>query len=284
VLFRASVRTSRTNGGICMKACCEYENSSQAFIVARLLRVLVLPCLLVGTIFFAACGTLNVNVAEPTAMLEITRSSLNETERPETTTDASAAIAQDSQQRAPLEIAAWYGTIHTVPGSEPSHDYFKPWHLNIWPKYGPAVGLTGGDPSIDAEIDRIRDTDVKATVWGRLTCGVADYGACQLIVTRLTANDGGPLFTPDPVEGWEGTIGDIPVQPGSQENSLHFVLPGGVPALYGISSEDPAIQAELERLAGSSTTIRIWGELLSRTQPLTGSLIDVKRLERVSQP
>jgi hypothetical protein len=266
-----------------MRACCEDEDSRLASMVARLLRVLVLPCLLVGTIVFAACGTLNVNVAEPTAMLDTTRSLLNETERPETTMDASATIAQDNYQRAPLEIAAWHGTIHTVPGSEPGHDYFKPWHLNIWPKYGPAVGITGIDPTIDAEIDRLRDTDVKATLWGRLTCGVGDYGACQLMVTRMTANDGGPLFTPDQVKGWEGTIGELPVQPGSQDNSLYFVLPGQVPALYGISSEDPAIQAELERLVGSNTIIRIWGELSSKVQPVTGSMLDVKRLELVGQ-
>jgi len=266
-----------------MKACFEYENSRQALVAARLLRVLVLAYLLFGTIFFAACGTLNVNVAEPTAMLDTTRSSLNETERPETTMEASATIAQDNYQREPLEIVAWHGTVHTVPGSEPGHDYFKPWHLNIWPKYGPAVGITGADPSINAELDRLRDTDVKTTLWGWLTCGVGDYGACQLMVTRLTANDGGPLFAPDKVEGWEGTIGELPVQPGSQDKSLYFVLPGGVPALYGISSEDPAIQAELERLSGSNASIRIWGELSSKAQPVTGSILDVKRLERVDQ-
>jgi len=264
-----------------MKSCYEYKKKHQDILLARLLRVLVFAFLLVGSICVSACGTLNVDVEEPAAMVDTTRSSIYATVSPETRTDARATAAQDNPQRAPLEIVAWHGTVHTVPGSEPGHDYFKPWHLNIWPKYGPAVGITGIDPSIDAEIDRIRDTDVKATLWGWLTCGVGDYGACQLMVTRLTANDGGPIFTPDQVEGWEGIIGVLPVQPGSQDKSLYFVLPGEVPALYGISSEDPALQLELERLTDSEKSVRIWGELKSRAQPVTGTLIEVNRLEVV---
>ena len=101
------------------------------------------------------------------------------------------------------------------------------------------------------------------------------------MVTRITANDGGPLFKPDRVEGWEGTNGQLPVQPGSQSKSLYFVLPGGVPALYGISSEDPALQLELEGLIDAEESVLIWGELRSRAQPVTGTLIEVNRLEVV---
>ena len=143
-----------------MKACDQNKNNRQAIVASRILRVLVFAFLFLGSICVAACGTLIVDVEEPTAMADTTRTSIYATESPETKTDASTTVTQDNHQRAPLEIVAWHGTVHTVPGSEPGHDYFKPWHLNIWPKYGPAVGITGADPSIDAEIDRIRDTDV----------------------------------------------------------------------------------------------------------------------------
>jgi hypothetical protein len=154
--------------------------------------------------------------------------------------------------------------------------------LDIWPKFGRAVGIAGIDPAIEAEIERIRDKDIKATFWGRLTCGVGDYGACQLMVNRLSANDGGPVFTPERVESWQGTIGQLPVQPGSQNDILYFVLAGDVPVLYGIASADPAIQEELERLPEAGLTVRIWGALSSKARPVTGSFIDVERLEVVS--
>ncbi len=167
-------------------------------------------------------------------------------------------------------------------GGEAVADYLKPWHLNIWPKFGPAVGIIGGDLAIDSEIERLRDTDTKATFWGQLSCGASTYGPCQLLVTRLSADDGGPQYAPDQIDGWEGTVGRLPAQPGSQNDALYFVLAGQIPALYGIASADPGIQAVLEQLSGTESTVRIWGELNSKARPVTGTLIDVKRLELIS--
>jgi hypothetical protein len=178
------------------------------------------------------------------------------------------------------EAVAWYGQVHSVDRADPGYDYLKPWHLSLFPKFGRAVGLTGIDPAMNAEIDRIRDRDVRAHFWGSLTCGVGDYGACQLMVDRLSANDGGPSFAPDPVEGWLGVVGRLPGQPGSQNETL-FVLAGEVPVLYSIHSDDPTIQSELEELQDRDGSIRIWGELHSRVHPVTGSQIMADRLEIV---
>ncbi len=177
---------------------------------------------------------------------------------------------------------AWYGSIHSVPGGEEDSDYLKLWHLSIWPKFGRAVGLVGVEPAVNAEIERLRDKDIKATFWGDLTCGVADYGACQLLVERLSSDDGGPQYGPDTVEAWQGSVGRLPVQPGSQNNLLYFTLEGQVIALYGITGADPAVQAELDRLAENGADIRIWGELNNKAQPVTGTAINVDRLEVVS--
>jgi hypothetical protein len=171
--------------------------------------------------------------------------------------------------------------VHTVVGAEAGYDYMKLWHLDIWPKFGRAVGIVGADPAIKAEIDRLRDKDMKATFWGRLTCGVGDYGACQLMVTHLSANDGGPLYSPDEIEGWEGSIGRLPRQPGDQNSLLYFVLEGEVPILYGINGGDASIQAELEHLGDTEVAVRIWGELRIKAQQLTGTIIDVARIEVV---
>jgi hypothetical protein len=227
-----------------------------------------------------ACGTLQVAVQE-TATPGTPLHAVTPTGSAAPALVETPLPLESGRQGTPLEVIAWHGQIHSVPGADPHYDYLKLWHLNLWPKFGRAVGIVGANPAIDAEIDRIRDRDIRATFWGTLICGVGDYGACQLRVTRVSANDGGPVFDPDPVEGWEGTIGWLPAPPGSQESIHYFVLPGEVPVLYGITSTDPSLQGELERLQDTGTTVRIWGELRSRIQPVTGTLIDIDRVEVV---
>ena len=230
--------------------------------------------LFLALLLSSACGTLDVSVEESAA---------------EQAGATGAPISPPTETPGAGEPAvAWYGTIHSVPGSQVGDDYLKLWHLAIWPKFGRAVGLTGADPAIEAEIARLRDKDIKATFWGDLTCNVADYGGCRLLVRRISADDGGPQYEPDRVEGWTGQVGRLPVQPGSQNSLLYFILDGPVTVLYGIAGADPALQAELERLAGEDLhpeggeAIRIWGELRPKAQPVTGTVIDVTRLEPVS--
>jgi hypothetical protein len=226
-------------------------------------------------LFTSACGTLDISVGE------------SDSATLPQATSASAPTAEEAVGTVPA--VAWYGTIHSIPGSTVAEaDYLKPWHLAIWPKFGRAVSVAGIDPAVNAEIDRLRDQDIKATFWGALNCGMGDYGACQLLVERISANDGGPQYEADRVAGWQGQIGRLPLQPGSQNELLYFVLDGPVIALYGIASDDSVIQAELERLAGlesqteGGATIRIWGELYHKVQPVTGTVIEVDRLETVS--
>lgn len=240
--------------------------------------VLVLGVLLAIS-FCTACGTLDISVGEP-GSTELPRA----TSTAEPIATLTAGVADET-----VRAVAWYGTIHSIPGSvADEEDYLKPWHLAIWPKFGPAVGLTGADPAVTAEIGRLRDRDIKATFWGDLTCNVADYGACQLLVERISPNDGGPAYEPDQVDGWTGQIGRLPVQPSSQNELLYFVLDGPMTILYGIASDDPAIEAELDRLAGEALaaegggSVRIWGELHHKAQPVTGTVITVERLEAVS--
>jgi hypothetical protein len=243
------------------------------FVTAR--QILVASFFLV-LLLTSACGTLDVSVEESVA--------------DQGALDAVPTIS-GGPTRTPgaSELAvAWYGSVHSVPGSGMGDDYLKLWHLAIWPKFGRAVGLTGADPAINAEIERLRDRDIKATFWGDLTCNVADYGGCQLLVRRISADDGGPQYELDWVEGWTGQIGRLPVQPGSQNDLLYFVLDGPVTVLYGIAGDDPALRAELERLAGEAPepggggSVRIWGELHAKAQAVTGTVIRVERLESVS--
>ena len=239
-------------------------------------RQILVASFFLALLLTSACGTLDVSVEESVA-------------------DQGALDVVPTVSGAPTRTpgasepaVAWYGSVHSVPGSGMGDDYLKLWHMAIWPKFGRAVGLAGADPAIDAEIERLRDQDIKATFWGDLTCNVADYGGCQLLVRRISADDGGPQYEPDRVEGWTGRIGRLPVQPGSQNALLYFILDGPVPVLYGIGGDDPALQAELEHLAGEDLqseggdTVRIWGELRHKAQPVTGTVIEVERLEVLS--
>jgi len=242
----------------------------------RLLPWQVLPglLLLLTAAFISACGTLDIAVEDPSSPVT------------PTTGVMSTSAAEGSGPTTPA--VAWYGTVHSVPGGDGEYDYFKPWHLAIWPKFGPAVGLDGADPAVDAEIDRLRDKDIKATFWGDLTCDVGDYGGCRLLVARVSADDGGPAYEPDRVEGWTGRASRLPAQPGSPNELLYLVLDGQVTALYGIAGSNEAIQAELEQLAtlegqpDGGATMQIWGVLDARVQLVTGSRITAERLEVIS--
>jgi len=243
---------------------------------ARQLLVVVFALALT---LISACGTLDVAVEE---------SATDQGTPPWTSRPAAETPVTQSPEGEGVftSAVAWYGTVHSIPGSTAAEaDYLKLWHLAIWPKFGRAVGLAGIDPAVNAEIDRLRDQDIKATFWGDLACNVADYGDCQLRVERISPSDGGPQFEADRVEGWTGRVGRLPLQPGSRDELLYFVLDGPVIVLYGIAGDDPAIQAELARLAGQESqtegggNIRIWGELTSRVQPVTGTRIDVERLQ-----
>ena len=77
------------------------------------------------------------------------------------------------------------------------------------------------------------------------------------MVTRLSADDGGPVYSPNTIEGWKGTIGQLPRQPGSQNSLFYFVLNGEVPVLYGIVAEDSDIQSKLEYFQETGTSVRI---------------------------
>jgi hypothetical protein len=244
----------------------------------RGLEILVPSLLVVALSAITACGTIQVAVDQTaTPAMPVLEVTVTQSAAP--ISAETATPPESGGHGMPQEVVAWYGQIHSVSGADPHYDYLKLWHLSIWHKYGRAVGIVGASPAIDAEIDRVRDRDTRITVWGTMACGVGDYGACQLRVTRFSANDGGPTFEPERIEGWGGTIGWLPGPPGSQQGIHLFVLSGEFPVLYGIASADPSIQEQLRDLQDTETVVRIWGELRSRVQPVTGTLIDIDRLE-----
>lgn len=63
-----------------------------------------------------------------------------------------------------------------------------------------------------------------------------------------------------------------------------FVLAGGYPVYYGISSDDPELAAELGGLRNTGTTIRVWGQVTCGIMDANGCRIQVTRIEIVGEP
>jgi hypothetical protein len=173
-------------------------------------------------------------------------------------------------------VVAWMGHVVSLPAGGQFDDY-----LALEPEGSGGVGLAGADNTVDAQIQRLRDSDTYAHFWGTLNCPAIDYGGCQLVVTRLREDRPGPGFSPDRVEGWEGTLASLP--PGSQFDD-HFRLAGNFGAGYGIDSTDPAIAGELTALRDTGTVVRIWGEVVCPAIDTYGTSISVSSMETVGAP
>jgi hypothetical protein len=103
-----------------------------------------------------------------------------------------------------LPVVAWYGYVVSLPAGSQFDDY-----LVALPEGAAEIGLSGADAAIEAKIVTLRDKEEPgkyAHFWGTLTCPMLDYGGCELVVTRLRPDGPGPMFDPDPVEGWDGSI------------------------------------------------------------------------------
>jgi hypothetical protein len=173
-----------------------------------------------------------------------------------------------------LPVVGWYGSVHSLPEGGQFDDY-----VALLPQGAGEMGLIGASPAVENQIIALRDREEPgkyANFWGTLTCNVPDYNACQLLVTHLRPDGPGPFFNPDPVEGWEGTI--ITNSAWAQIDDA-FVLAGGYPVHYGISSEDPELAAQLEDLRNTGTTIRVWGQVTCGIPDANACRIQVIRID-----
>jgi hypothetical protein len=174
-------------------------------------------------------------------------------------------------------VTAWFGNVVNLPASAQYDDY-----LVLQPEGAGEIGLTGADEAIEAQIEVLRDREEPgkyAHFWGTLTCGVPEYGGCQLVVSRVRV--GQAVSGPEPVTAWEGTIVGNP--PGSQFDD-YFVLAGGFPvgfgiAGYGADGPDPTLAAQLEGLRDTGVRIRVWGQIISGVPDAFGSQIQATRIE-----
>jgi len=169
-------------------------------------------------------------------------------------------------------VTGWLGYVVGTPPGAQFDDY-----VVLLPEGAGQVGIEGATEALETEIVALRDKPEPgkmAHFWGALSCELLDYGACQLLVTRLRC---GPVATePEPVEAWQGALVSNP--PGAQFDD-YFVLSGSFPVAYGLHSLDPQLQAELEALQDTGTSFRVWGTLRTGVPDSFGSQIQVTRIE-----
>jgi len=191
--------------------------------------------------------------------------------------DATGSVTETSAPSpepgpATYPVTGWFGYVVSTPFGAQFDDY-----LVLLPEGAGQVGIEGATEALEAEIVALRDKPEPgkmAHFWGTLSCEVLDYGACQLLITRLRY---GPVATePESVKAWQGTLVSNP--PGAQFDD-DFVLSGSFPVAYGMHSLDPQLQAELEALQDTGTPFRVWGTLRTGVPDSFGSQIQVTRIE-----
>jgi hypothetical protein len=180
-------------------------------------------------------------------------------------------------------VVAWYGYVVSTSDGAQYDDY-----LVLMPEgIGAEIGIEGANAAIEAEIVALRDRPEPgkyAHFWGTLTCDVIDYGGCQLLVTRLRVDGPGPFFTPDYVDGWEGTIVSGPEGPRSGGNDCLVLSSSQFMVEYGIDSTDPELAAEIAALRDTGITVRVWGQVNAGVMDWSGTQIQVERIEASREP
>ena len=122
---------------------------------------------------------------------------------------------------------------------------------------------------------------------GALNCAVAGFNECQVEVTRVRPDGPGVFFTPDAVDGWQGTLSSTPHQEAGSYPDDFFMLTASevtpwatlFPVRYGMDATDPAIAATLDALRDTGAIFSVYGELTCGIPDTSGCQIFVEGIE-----
>jgi len=230
-----------------------------------------------------ACGTVQVGVATPTPegmttpageIQEVTSEHSTPTDEDSQPVEELAPEAPTPEPETPstADVTAWLGHIASLPQGSQYDDV-----VILSPEGTGEFGLTGASPEIEAEIRSLRDAEGAnefVHLWGSLSCEVADYSNCQLVVDKMQY---GANYSEDTVAGWVGTIKSQTFNGGP---SHAFELTGEFPMWYSIhASQDEALQAQIDALQDSGAVVKVSGNLLVGIPDVNGTRIEVSQLE-----
>ena len=184
----------------------------------------------------------------------------------------------------PASVEGWEGTIINTPPDAQFDDIFI-----MAGDFAVGYGIESFDPSLTVQLQSLRDSESIIRVWGQVTCPAINAYGTSILVDRIEIVWNPPMPPPtptirptpvqswtEPVENWWGEIISNP--PGSQFDDYfqRQIVDGGQ---YGIESRDPVIQAQIDALHDTGTTVHLWGTLYHNVLDMNATQIIVTRLE-----
>ncbi len=169
-------------------------------------------------------------------------------------------------------VYGWYGLVITPPAGQP-FDYY----LSLYPKEAGNAGLVPLNDEVEDTLAELRDSGQLAYFWGALDCEGSDFSGCRMEVTRVRPEGPGEFFAPDLVEGWSGTIQNLP--DGAQYDDVFIMSDAVFPVQYGIDAKDATVAAQLETVRDTGRSIVVFGELSCGVIDVNGCQIQVSRTE-----
>ncbi|MFN2281548.1 MAG: hypothetical protein ACK2TZ_06780 [Anaerolineales bacterium] len=217
-----------------------------------------------------ACNALQVGVVTPTPDLDL--EAVVDQVNSSTAEEAQEAPQSEQEGPAAIQAVAWQGHIASMPEGSQFDDV-----VILNPEGTGEYGLVGATPEIEAEIRTLRDGEgpqKNVHLWGSFSCGVEDVNGCQLVVDKLQS---GATMSEEDIVDWIGTIKGFNFNSGPASG---LELTGPVAMTYGIyASQDPAIQAEIERLRDTGTLVQVSGKLLVGFPDVNSTRIEVSSLQ-----
>lgn len=181
-------------------------------------------------------------------------------------------IGDDIVEEKVFQVQGWMGRVVTSDVAE-IDDY-----LLLSSEMAASFGLVGMNAEIDVQIEELRDAGEPgryANFWGVLSCGVADYNGCQLVVERIRS---GIEITDAEDVSFTGMLKSNPE--GSQFQHF-FELSGVYPIGFGIASfidtnGDPVYKEEIEDRVDSGQLIEVVGEMICGVPDVNACQIQVE--------
>jgi len=225
-----------------------------------------------GTLLLSslACNALQVGVVTPTP--DIPLEPVVDQVDASPAVDSKEAAQIDGEEPEAVTAVAWQGHIASMPEGSQFDDL-----VILNPEGTGEYGLAGATPEIEAEIRALRDGEgpqKNVHLWGTFNCGVVDVNDCQLVVEKLQY---GANTSEEEITDWVGIIRGYDFNSGP---AYGLELAGPVPMNYGIyASQDPALQAEIERLRDTGTLVQVSGRLLVGVPDVNSTRIEVSSLQ-----
>lgn len=189
------------------------------------------------------------------------------TEIPTETPGPSTPLLRESEGE---PVDGWVGVVVDLPPGNQFGQIFER-------EDGEEFGLGTPTDAVRAQVAEARSTGAQVKVWGTLYTGVPAAEARTIEVERLEFLSEPPADEGEPVEGWTGTVCQLPR---GNQFSRSFVRDDG--GQYGIGTTDEATREQINDAAWTGARVKVWGTLYTGVPATVARHVQVDRLEVLS--